>query len=108
MRFYDQLTLAVLRRPVELGLPALIGVIEDQLCAEVCGHGPAHHSAAPRIDALNMAIGQRRPTRVMRHAQRPPGAQTRPHLTAQRAAPLHIQRLVATRPSPPAIRGIPR
>ena len=38
----------------------------------------------------------------------PPGAQTRPHLTAQHAAPLHIQRLVATRPSPPPIRGIPR
>src|SRR6266478_9636586 len=29
-----------------------------------------------------------------RHAQRPPGAQTRRQLTAQRAAPLHIQRLV--------------
>ena len=66
MRFYDRLTTAVLRRPVELNLAALIGVmdhggrpplrhghvegIEHQVGAQVRRHGPADYAATPRIE----------------------------------------------------------
>jgi hypothetical protein len=66
MRFYERLTQAVLRRPVELGLTPLIGVMnhvgrpplrerhvergQDELRAQMRGHGPADDAAAPRIE----------------------------------------------------------
>jgi hypothetical protein len=66
MRFYDRLTQAVLRRPIELGLRALVGVmdhggrpplhhghvqrVEDEFSPQLGGHRPADHPATPRIE----------------------------------------------------------
>jgi hypothetical protein len=66
MRSYDRFTPAVLRRPVELGLAPLVGVmdhggrpplrhrhvqrVEDEFGPQVRRHGPADHPATPHIE----------------------------------------------------------
>ena len=69
MRFYERLTQAVLRRPVELGLTALVGVM---------GHGgrpPLRHGHIQRVeDEVGPQVGRhRRPISGEKASRNPPG-----------------------------------